>query len=114
MTTTELAVVTDHLAGLPNLFIYWADVDLDAYMELLEDCKADYFIVNWHDVLPAAEQELRYLIHMVTVADVVMIPDTWWTEVKAHQVIHVAGWFGCKLLNYEGTPIETASLRGAV
>lgn len=107
-----LRAVNNHLAGLPKLFIYWADIDLDAYMELLEDCMADYFIVNYHDVLPAADLDLRYLLHMVTVADVVMLPDTWWTEVKAHQVVQVAGWFGCKLLDYEGTPVETVSLSG--
>ena len=107
---TELTVVTDYLASLPRAFILWMDVDLDAYVDLIEDLKADYFITNYDDVLPAVEIPLARHLLMLAQANVVVLPDTWWTEVIGHQIMQIAGWLGCKFMDYEGTPIETLSL----
>lgn len=103
---TELTLVSDHLASLPRLYVFWTDIDLDAFIDIVEDAKGDYFVLNFNDIEPAEETDLRRHLQVMSQADWVMWPSTWWTSVLGHQLMQVAGWMGCKFLDYEGTPIE--------
>lgn len=93
-------------------YILWLDVDEDAISDLCDDLeKADHFVVNRFMWKPADEVPLREHLGMLAVSEVIVLPNTWWTSVVGHQLVQIAGWLGCEFIDYEGSPIETVSLR---
>lgn len=112
---THLYAVTEREAARPRVVVVWTDEwdheDFTAVVNVLT--AQDYRVMNDVDTFPADEIPLRDWLCLMTSATHIALPHTWWTSATAHQLVQVAGWLAVKFIDYEGTTIPTASLKGA-
>lgn len=112
---TTLYEVTEYEAARPRALVVWTDPweqeDFDALVRTL--VQQEYRVLNHRDEMPTDEYGIRDLLGFLVSTTHLVLPDTWWTSTTAHQVVQVCGWLGTKFIDFEGTVIPTASLRGA-
>ena len=106
----RLRLVTDDYAATKRVYVLALDAhDFASDVTRLED--KNWVVINGDEDRLIDEIDMRLHLIALCSADAIMLPNTWWTSVPAHQLVTVAGWLGVRFLDEQGVFIESVSMR---
>lgn len=92
--------------------VYAVILDLNDFADDVNTLdQADFIVINGDEDRCVNEVDMRVHLQGMSVADALVLPDTWWTSAEAHILVTIASWVGIKFISADGVSIDTTSSR---